>query len=181
MATKILDLSHLQLLVIDDSAYMRTMLSSILNNLGSRNMKMAKEGGAGLQVLRTFPIDIVIVNWMMRPIDGIEFTRALRTASDSPNPMLPVIMVSGHTEPERVAAARNAGVTEFLSKPVSPREVYLRIEEVILRPRQFVQNKTFHGPDRRRVDDSDYKGPYRRKTDDATTASETATATDAVE
>ena len=181
MATNILDLSHLQLLLVDDNAYMRVLVPSILNNLGSRRMKLATDGATGLQVLKEFPIDIVFVNWMMRPIDGIEFTRTLRTASDSPNPMLPVIMVSAHTEPIRITAARNAGVTEFLSKPLSPREIYLKVEEVILRPRQFVQATNFHGPDRRRLDDSDYEGPYRRKTDDATAASETATTPDAVE
>ncbi len=115
----------------------------------------------------------------MRPIDGIEFTRALRTTSDSPNPMLPVIMLSGHTEPVRIAVARNAGVTEFLSKPVSPKALYLRIEEVILRPRQFVRTKSFHGPDRRRRGDDKYSGERRRASDIPTIASETAITPDA--
>ena len=171
MATKILDLSQLHFLVVDDSAHMRSVLRNILNTLGSHNtlgspqVTEAEDGASGLQALRTFPIDIAIVNWMMRPIDGIEFTRALRTASDSPNQMLPVIMVSGHTDPHRVAEARNAGVTEFLSKPVSSKALYLRIEEVILRPRQFVRTKTYHGPDRHRHDENQYTGQRRRKTD----------------
>ena len=165
MATKILDLSQLHFLVVDDNAYMRSILRTILNMLGAPPMIEAEDGASGLEVLSSIPIDIVIVNWMMLPIDGIEFTRALRTTSDSPNPMLPVIMLSGHTEPVRIAVARNAGVTEFLSKPVSPKALYLRIEEVILRPRQFVRTKTFHGPDRHRHGDYDYTGEHRRQTD----------------
>ena len=167
MATKILDLSQMNFLVVDDNPYMRSILRTILNMLGSPPMVEAEDGASGLRALKSFPVDIAIVNWMMRPIDGIEFTRTLRSSSDSPNPMLPVIMLSGHTEPKRIAQARNAGVTEFLSKPVSPRALYLRIEEVILRPRQFVQTKTFHGPDRHRHDNDKYSGQRRREADDA--------------
>ena len=168
MAIKILDISQLNFLVIDDNAYMRSILRTILSFLGSPVMTEAEDGASGLRALRSFPVDIVIVNWMMKPIDGIEFTRALRTASDSPNPMLPVIMLSGHTEPSRIAEARNAGVTEFLSKPVSSKGLYLRIEEVILRPRKFVRSKTFCGPDRHRHDEDNFSGERRRKTDEPT-------------
>lgn len=168
MTTKILDLSQLHFLVVDDNAYMRSILRTILNILGSPAMTEAEDGASGLQALGSFPIDIVIVNWMMKPIDGIEFTRTLRTATDSPNPMVPVIMLSGHTEPKRIAQARNAGVTEFLSKPVSSKALYLRIEEVILRPRKFVRTKTFCGPDRQRHSGDNYGGERRRTADQPT-------------
>ena len=105
----------------------------------------------------------------------------VRTASDTPNPMLPVIMLSGHTEPKRVAEARDAGVTDFLSKPVSPKALYLRIEQVILRPRQFVRAKAFEGPDRRRHRDDKYSGRRRRQADDPTIAPATVITPDADE
>jgi len=167
MATKILYLSRLHFLVVDGNAYMRSIMRSILETLGSYNMLEAGDGGTGLQMLRKYPVDIVIVNWMMRPIDGIEFTRALRAVPGGPKSMLPVILLSAHTERKRVAEARNAGVTEFLSLPLSPKALYLRIEEVILRPRQFVRTKTFYGPDRHRHDDRKYTGARRRQTDNS--------------
>ena len=181
MATKILDISQLNFLVIDDNPYMRLILRTILMPLGGPMVKEAEDGASGLQVLKTFPVDIVLVNWMMQPIDGIEFTHSLRTASDTPNPMLPVIMLSGHTEPKRVAEARDAGVTDFLSKPVSPKALYLRIEQVILRPRQFVRAKAFEGPDRRRHRDDKYSGRRRRQADDPTIAPATGITPDADE
>jgi DNA-binding response OmpR family regulator len=59
-------------------------------------------------------------------------------------------MVTGHSERHYIEQARDAGVTEFLSKPITARALYLRIMEVIERPRQFVRAPTFAGPDRRR-------------------------------
>ncbi len=62
MATKILDLSQLHFLVVDDNAYMRSILRTILNMLGSPPMIEEDDGASGLQALRTSPFDIAIVN-----------------------------------------------------------------------------------------------------------------------
>ncbi len=110
---------------------------------------------------------MAIVDFQMSPIDGVEFTRLVRNAADSPNPFLPIIMLTGHAAKARVEEARDAGVTEFVVKPVTARAVLDRINAVILRPRPFVRTGEYFGPDRRRRQDPEFKGPWRRKGDDS--------------
>lgn len=161
------DLSHLRFLIIDENSNMRLIVKHILRafDVQIELIKEASDGADAFTMLKAFYADIVITSWMMSPIDGIEFTKLLRTSKDSPNPVLPVIMLSGHTELKFITEARDSGITEFLAIPISPKSLYLRISEVILRPRQFIQIRDFFGPDRRRHDDDAYNGEMRRETD----------------
>jgi two-component system chemotaxis response regulator CheY len=86
----------------------------------------------------------------MEPLDGIDFTRMVRTAPDSPNPFVPIIMLTAQSSMERVTQARDSGVNEFLAKPVTAKGLYSRIATVIERPRQFVRASEYFGPGRRR-------------------------------
>lgn len=165
MMDTLLDLSALQFLIVDDSVEMRDLLKRILLSLGSKDFYEAGDGSAAMATLKSAHIDIVLTDWLMEPVDGIAFTRQVRTGADSPAPMIPIIMISAHTERHRIAEARDAGVTEFLAKPLSPLGLYQRIEEVILRPRQFVQAQNYTGPDRHRHSDDTYSGPRRRQND----------------
>ncbi|HEX2801936.1 MAG TPA: response regulator, partial [Phenylobacterium sp.] len=95
----------------------------------------------------------------------IDFVRLLRK---SPNPavqMLPVIMITGHSTLSRVNEARDAGVNEFLTKPLTGRGVIERITLVVDHPRPFVNCTTYFGPDRRRRIDPNFQGPQRRRDD----------------
>ena len=87
----------------------------------------------------------------------------VRTSSDSPNPFMPIVMITGHSERSRVNAARDAGVNEFLVKPVTAKSLMDRINTVVNHPRSFVKGGTYFGPDRRRRKDMNYAGPWRRK------------------
>ena len=101
----------------------------------------------------------------MKPMDGLAFTREIRTAQNSPNPFIPIVMMSGHTEKHRVQAARDAGITEFLAKPITAQSLFARIAEIVDRPRPFVRCPGYFGPDRRRKAIEDYAGPFRRHDD----------------
>ena len=125
----------------------------------------ATDGAEALQALRSNPIDIVMTDLAMQPLDGIDFVRLAAQFAESPNPMVPVIMITGHSTLRRVAEARDVGVTEFLSKPVTARGVIERITRVVDHPRPFVRTDRYFGPDRRRRDDPNYPGPYRRLAD----------------
>ncbi len=154
-------LSSVSVLVIDDSQSMRELLKTILRELGVGKIVQATDGADGIVALRDHKPDLVFVDWMMSPLDGYDFVKLVRTAPDSPNRTIPIVMLTGHTEIQRVRAARDVGVTEFLAKPVSARSVAQRIESIIHRDRPFVQTKSFFGPDRRRKSDS-FDGPERR-------------------
>ena len=134
---------------------------------GVGRLTEAEDGAAALELLRQEAVDIAIVDFRMKPLDGVAFTRAVRNEADSANPYLPVIMMTGHSEKSRVTEARDAGVTEFVAKPVKAQTLLSRIEAVILRPRPFVRSPSYFGPDRRRTRTENYAGPFRRSDDAA--------------
>jgi CheY-like chemotaxis protein len=157
----------LKILLVDDNHYMRVLLAEILRAIGVTRICEANDGAEGLQMMRDNPIDIVMTDLSMQPLDGIDFVRLLRNSPDSPNPTVPVIMVTGHSTFARVNEARDAGVNEFLAKPLTARGVIERLHEVIEHPRPFVRGGDYFGPERRRRHDPDYKGPRRRAADAA--------------
>lgn len=157
--------SLLKILIVDDNQHMRVLLAEILRAIGVNHIFEANDGAEGLQMMRAHAIDIVMTDLTMQPLDGIDFVRLLRNSPDSPNQMIPVIMVTGHSTLKRVAEARDAGVTEILTKPLTARGVIDRITRVINHPRPFIRTVDYFGPDRRRRNDPNYDGPRRRSTD----------------
>ncbi|MGI9414917.1 MAG: response regulator [Hyphomicrobiales bacterium] len=155
-------MSHLQVLVVDENANMRSVIKTLLKSLGVHELRDCSDAADAFEELRTSKTDIVIVDLAMHNIDGVEFTQLVRTAKDSPNRYVPIIMLTAHTERARVEAARDAGITEFLRKPVCAADLYARIVEVIERPRNYVRSKSFFGPDRRRREDEVFDGDDRR-------------------
>lgn len=158
-------LAAIQILLIDDNPHMRAIASAVLKSAGIRKVLEAGDGGAGLQMLRDHAVDLALVDYKMFPLDGVEFTRLVRNSPDSPNPYLPIIMMTGHSGKERVYEARDAGVTEFLAKPITAKAVLDRIQSVIWKPRPFVKTEGYFGPDRRRAAPAHFRGPFRRATD----------------
>ena len=94
--------------------------------------------------------------------DGLELVQMIRQPGGNANPYVPIIMLTGHSEKHRVVRARDAGITEFLAKPISAKGLYQRILNVVANPRPFIKTKTYFGPDRRRNPNSAYIGPERR-------------------
>lgn len=157
----------LKILLVDDNQHMRLLLSEILKAIGVRHIWEAGDGAQGLQMMQNHPVDIVMTDLSMQPLDGIDFVRLLRRSPDSPNQMCPVIMITGHSTITRVQEARNAGVNEFLAKPLTARSVLERVAQVIDHPRPFVRSDDYFGPDRRRRADPSFQGPFRRAVDGA--------------
>lgn len=160
-----ISLDHLKALVVEDNTHMRILLRSLLLALGVNRVFESADGASGFVELRDRKPDFVLTDLSMKPVDGIEFTRNVRLGKDSPNPYVPIIMVTGHTERPRVEAARDAGVTEFLAKPITTQNLLLRLIEIVERPRPFVRCENYFGPDRRRHRSEEYTGPWRRHDD----------------
>jgi DNA-binding response OmpR family regulator len=160
------DLSSLSVLVIEDNTWMKKLLRDVLDGFGITRVRTAAEGLEALEKVREFDPDIVIVDWQMEPTDGVEFTRMVRRGESGVNAYVPIIMLTGHTERERVATARDAGVTEFLAKPVTAQSLFSRIAAIIERPRAFVRAPDFVGPDRRRRANPSFDGQDRRGDED---------------
>lgn len=145
-------LHGLRFLIIDDSSFMRELLREVLHHFDVRNIREAGDGAEGLEIMMAWTPDIILADWEMTPFDGIEFTRAVRSSTRGEERFAPIIMISAHSEYWRIQHARNAGVNEFLVKPVSPKAMFSRIRAVIERPRPFIKATGYFGPDRRRQD-----------------------------
>lgn len=161
-------LEVLKVLVVDDNHHMRVLLSEVLRAVGLQNIYEAGDGAEALQQMRAHPIDIVMTDLAMEPLDGIDFVRLLRNSPDSPNQMAPVIMITGHSTMRRISEARDVGVNEFLAKPLTARGVLDRLQKIIDHPRPYVRTDDYFGPDRRRKVDPNYDGPRRRAADGPT-------------
>ena len=159
------DLSRLNILLIENDSSMRALMRDLLVAIGIYSIQTAQDGRQAYAELRHFPADIVITDWVMEPLDGIDFTKMVRSASDSPNPFVPIIMLTIHTSRIRVQEARDIGVTEFLAKPVTASGLYSKIVAIIESPRQFVRTSVYFGPDRRRSI-RDFMGEGRRSDED---------------
>lgn len=159
------DLKNVQVLLVDDNRNMRAITTAILSSVGITRVSEASDGAEALDVLRKTAIDLAVVDFSMARLDGVDFTRLIRNSPDSPNRFLPIIMMTGHSERSRVYEARDAGVTEFVTKPVTAKALLSRVQAVIMNPRPFVQADNVLVPDRRRARSPDYAGPFRRLTD----------------
>jgi two-component system, chemotaxis family, chemotaxis protein CheY len=145
-----MNLNQVKILIVDDQGSIRSLLRQMLAELGAQQIYDAVDGQDGWEKLSAVSPDIVIVDWEMKPVNGLQFTRRVRNDPNSPNPFVPVIMLTGHSEPGRVVAARNAGANEFVVKPVTVKALVSRIVSLIENPRSFVRTDKFFGPDRRR-------------------------------
>ena len=157
---------RLSTLVIEDTMPMRKLIGSVLDTLGVGTVYFASNGEQGFHTFQENNPDIVLCDWHMEPMSGIEFVMEVRRNPLSRNRMVPIILITGYNAVPRVRQARDSGVTEYLVKPFSAADLSKRIAHVINKPRDFIDNlPEFFGPDRRRTQASSYRGPYRRKSD----------------
>jgi CheY-like chemotaxis protein len=162
------EIAHLTVLVVEDVRATRVIVRAILRSFGIADVVEASDGQEALTVLSQRHIDVVITDLCMEPMDGVEFTRRLRTPRNGLNPYVPVLMVSGHTDLAHVKDAIAAGVTEFLAKPIIPANLESRLLSIVRTPKKRITSKNYCGPDRRRAN-SPIHNRRRRASDKATT------------
>ncbi|GAB4186162.1 MAG: response regulator [Thalassobaculales bacterium] len=155
-------LDRLWVLIVDDNQSMRSLVRTVLEALGVRNIIEARDGEHAIEKITRQEVNLIITDWVMDEMDGLQLTRWVRNEAGSPDPYVPIIMLTGHTDRAKVMEARDAGVTEFMAKPVSAKALYSRMVAIIENPRPFVKTDNYFGPDRRRKN-MPYQGPDRRK------------------
>jgi len=155
-------LEKVRFLVVDDNVHMVHLVKTILKGFGAKYVFEAKSVDEAFERLKHDNIDIVMLDYVMGDEDGIEFVRRVRSDTTSPHPFVSIIMLTAHSERTRVEIARDAGVNEFCTKPVTASEMFRKVVAVIENPRSFVRTEHYYGPDRRRRDDPAYKGEERR-------------------
>jgi len=158
-----ISLEALSILVVDDNKHMHSIVKAILNSMRVKNIRFSDNAADAFMEIRQWHPDIIITDWAMQPLDGLDFVRLVRKGADSPNPYVPIVLLTGHTEMCRVIEARDTGVNEILAKPISIKSLYSRIASIVQEPRPFVKSKKYFGPCRRRNTNPNYNGPERRE------------------
>lgn len=167
------DLSNFTILVVEDSTYMQSLISSMLKVFGVGDIMIAEGAKEAIDVLTVTQarskskyitkVDIVLTDWLMSKGNGEELIRWVRTHEKDEVRFLPVVVVSGYATEHLTARARDCGANDTLVKPVSAKGLASRICAVIDHPRMFINVPGFFGPDRRRQQIK-FVGPDRRKT-----------------
>ncbi len=170
-----LNLEVLNVLAVDDNRHMHSIVKAILNSMRIKKIRFCDNATDAFVEMKQWMPDILITDWKMEPLDGLDFVRLIRKGEDSPDPYLPIILLTGYTEFERVTEARDTGVTEILAKPISIEALHSRIVNIIEKPRPFIKAKHYFGPDRRRGRRAEqHEGPQRRADDIAKTSDDDA-------
>jgi CheY-like chemotaxis protein len=152
---------RVRVLVVDDNVHMRKLVTTNLQAFGVLQISEAESGERAWTVLRETNPDVIVLDWVMEGMSGLDLIQMIRTNPQAPNPFVPVIMLTGHTSLDHVRQARDAGVNEFIAKPVSVKTMMSRLVSVIEQPRPYVRTGVYFGPCRRRRIE-DFRGPERR-------------------
>jgi two-component system chemotaxis response regulator CheY len=118
----------MKFLVVDDSATMRRIVVNSLRRIGFTEVL---EAGDGIEALKAFDasVDFVITDWNMPHMSGDEFTRSLRARADGAS--VPVLMVTARRGKDAIGAAIDAGVSDCIVKPFTPRVLKERIDQLV--------------------------------------------------
>lgn len=153
-----------RILVVDPQPASTKLVHELLKDLGARSITSEANPAKALAIARKEEPQILICEYTGPDFNGPEFVRAFRR-SDLACRQAPVIMVTAEATAASIAAARDAGVHEFLKKPFTIKDLTRRIEAVTLKGRDWVEAVRYIGPDRRRFNSGDYAGPRKRKSD----------------
>src|SRR4051812_28066980 len=135
-------------LIADSSSHMVSLIAGMLRSIGKRDFREARDAQAAMTELNTKTFAVLLID--DDGMDGVELTRQLRASADCTNRYVPVIMMSSAPAAKRIAAARDAGVTEFLRKPFAANHLQSRLTSIEANPRGFIEVRAYTGPDRRR-------------------------------
>lgn len=144
-------IQQLRVLVVEDNAFMRKMVRSLLINIGVKKVYEAADGIAGLEQIRAVAPDVIVLDWEMPLLNGPELVRIVRSPGVFPTPDIPIIMLTAHGDRSRIVEAVRIGVNEFLCKPVSAKMLADRLTSIFAKPRANVQLGDYYGPEPRKL------------------------------
>lgn len=119
----------LNVLVVDDMETMRNMANACLKDLGVKKIYIQNNGLDAWNQLKNTHIDIIICDWDMPKMSGIELLKLVRDSEQHKH--IPFLMLTATTEKQSVASAIEAGVSDYLSKPFQPKELAYRVIKLL--------------------------------------------------
>lgn len=121
----------MRFLIVDDSSTMRRIIMNTLSKLGHQDFAEAGNGKEGLDHLHAGSVDMIITDWNMPEMSGIDFIRAVRAMPEIKD--TPVLMVTTNAAQEDIVEALKAGVDSYVVKPFTPATMKEKIDAVLTR------------------------------------------------
>jgi two-component system chemotaxis response regulator CheY len=120
----------MNILIVDDYKTMLRIIRNLLRQLDFQNVDEATDGAQALSMLRTGSYGLVISDWNMQPMTGLQLLQEVRADAKLKN--LPFIMVTAESKTENVVAAKQAGVSNYIVKPFNAETLKEKIEKVLV-------------------------------------------------
>ena len=120
-------LEKASVLIVEDMVPMAMLTKKILETFGFEEVYIAHTGEKAFELYQKHAPDLVITDWVLDGIDGLDLVKLIRRDPLSKNSYVPIILMTGFSHKLRVMAARDIGVSEFLVKPFTAKDLYARI------------------------------------------------------
>ncbi|MCH8074910.1 MAG: response regulator [SAR324 cluster bacterium] len=120
--------TKMHVLVVDDFATMRRIITNILKQLGYETILEAEDGAKALQIMETEKVDFVITDWNMPNMSGLDLLMAIRASEDKKD--IPVLMVTAEAMQENIVKAAQAGVNNYIIKPFDAKTLSEKINKI---------------------------------------------------
>jgi CheY-like chemotaxis protein len=165
-----LDPTAVPVLVVEDHDASRRLVMELLRASGFSNLYFARDAEEAIVLIGAHPPDLMIVDWNLPGMSGIELVESVRHAAVTgdprfPNPQTPIVMLTARQRARDVDQARQVGVDEFVIKPFSTASLLRAVVSALTRRRRFITAEAYVGPDRRRRKAAAHPGVGRRAGD----------------
>lgn len=119
---------NIKILIVDDFATMRRIVKNILVQLGYKNIIEADDGTSALNVLKTEKVDLIISDWNMPKMTGLDLLKAVR--GNDATASLPFIMVTAEAQQDNIIQAVKAKVSQYIVKPFTAETMQEKLSKV---------------------------------------------------
>ena len=121
----------MKVLIVDDYATMRRIIRNLLTQIGFDDIEEAEDGEKALKKMRAAQFGLVLSDWNMTPVTGLELLKTVR--ADSALAKTPFILITAESKPENIVAAKQAGVNNYIIKPFNAETLKTKINAVLSR------------------------------------------------
>jgi len=122
--------TNVHILIVEDNESIRKLLVTVLNNIGFKKVSSAQDGKVAWSLIQREAVDLVITDWMMPRMDGMELIQRIRK-SDLNFKDIPILMITASDKPEDIVQVAKWNINGYIVKPFSVKTILLKIKECL--------------------------------------------------